>query len=113
MMNVLPIKANPQPQSHMKGIENSMKRIAALLVLLCTMTFLSAAYAGTPKYRTGTHARSYSTARQPSASRPYYGGGKHTTSHGGQYPGETNSHHRDGHYSNWQTGNRYGIHKPR
>jgi hypothetical protein len=73
-----------------KKVENPMKQIAALLVLLCTMTFLSAAYAGTP----------------------YYGGGKHTTSHGGQYPGATNSHHRDGHYSNWQSGNRYGVHKP-
>jgi hypothetical protein len=89
-----------------------MKRIAALLVLLCIMTFLSAAYAGTSKYGTRPYTRNYSTPRQPSASRPYYGGGKHTTSHGGQYPGETNSHHRDGHYSNWQTGNRYGIHKP-
>ena len=89
-----------------------MDRIAALLALLCIMASLSAAYASTPKHQTGTHSRTYSAARHSSASRPYYGGGKHTTSHGGQYPGATNSHHKHGHYNNWRTGNRYGIHKP-
>jgi hypothetical protein len=89
-----------------------MKRLAAILILLCIMVSLCAAHAATPKYRTGTHARTYSTARHSSASRPYYGGGKHTTSHGGQYPGATNSHHKNGHYNNWRSGNRYGVHKP-
>lgn len=89
-----------------------MKRIAAMLALLCIMLSPPAAYAGTPKYRTGTHAKTYSTARRSSASRLYYGGDKHTTSHGGQYPGATNAHHRNGHYQNWRTANRYGVHKP-
>jgi len=89
-----------------------MKRLAALLAFLSIMVSLSAAHAGTPKYRTGTHTKTYSAAHHSSASRPYYGGGKHTTSHGGQYPGATNSHHRNGHYQNWRTANRYGVHQP-
>ena len=98
--------------SRRKGVHNFMKRFAAILTLLCIMVSLCAAHAANPKYRTGTHARTYSTARRSSASRPYYGGGKHTASHGGQYPGATNSHHRNGHYNNWRSGNRYGVHKP-
>ena len=43
-------------------------------------------------------------------SRPYYGGGHHSTSHGGDYPGSTNSHHKGGHYQNYSSNNRYGIH---
>ncbi|MHB1674729.1 MAG: hypothetical protein ACYCSP_10845 [Acidobacteriaceae bacterium] len=89
-----------------------MKRFAAMLALLCIMPFLPVAYASTRKHPTGIHARAYSTACHSSASRRYYGGGKHTTSHGGQYPGATNSHHRNGHYQNWRTANRYGVHKP-
>jgi len=27
---------------------------------------------------------------------PYYGGGHHTTSHGGSYPGSINAHHKGG-----------------
>jgi len=97
-----------------RGEEKSMKRLAFMLALLGIIISLSSAtYAGTPKYRTGTHAKTYSMARHPSTSRPYYGGGKHTTPHGGQYPGATNSHHRNGHYNNWRTGNRYGVHKLR
>jgi hypothetical protein len=34
--------------------------------------------------------------------RPYYGGGKHTTSHGGSYPGSSGSSHRGGHYKEHQ-----------
>jgi hypothetical protein len=97
-----------------KGEERPMKRLAFMLALLGIIVSLSsAAYAGTPKYRTGTHAKTFSTARHPSSSRPYYGGGMHATPHGGQYPGATNSHHRNGHYNNWRTGNRYGVHKLR
>jgi hypothetical protein len=44
-------------------------------------------------------------------SHPYYGGGHHTTSHGGHYTGSTNSHHRGGHYVNASTNNTYGRHK--
>jgi hypothetical protein len=47
-----------------------------------------------------------------SSSRPYYGEGKHTTSHGGHYQGEKNSHHKGGHYKNPKTNNNYGKHKP-
>jgi hypothetical protein len=89
-----------------------MKRIAAMLALLGIILSLPPAYASTPKHPAETHSRTYSAARHSSASRPYYGGGKHTTSHGGQYPGATNSHHRNGHYQNWRTANRYGVHKP-
>jgi len=45
--------------------------------------------------------------------RPYYGGGHHTTSHGGHYAGGSGSSHRGGHYRNPATHNRYGIHKAR
>jgi hypothetical protein len=45
-------------------------------------------------------------------SRPYYGGGRHSKSHGGTYPRSTNSHHKGGHYRNPRTNNRYGHHKP-
>ncbi len=44
---------------------------------------------------------------------PYYGGGHHTKSHGGSYPGSTNSHHRNGHYRNYKTVNTYGRHRRR
>ena len=44
---------------------------------------------------------------------PYYGGGHHTTSHGGYYAGSTNAHHRGGHYKNYRTVNTYGRHKRR
>lgn len=94
-------------------IRRNVRRIAAMLALLCIMVSLSAAYAGTPKYRTGTHAKTYSTVRHSSALRPYYGGGHHTVSHGGRYYGSTDPHHRNGHYENWRSGNRYGVHKLR
>lgn len=42
---------------------------------------------------------------------PYYGGGRHTTSHGGHYSGGTGSHHHGGHYVNPRTSNTYGRHK--
>lgn len=62
-----------------------------------------------------THSRTYRTssgrARQPAADRPYYGGGHHTTSHGGKYYGATNAHHQNGHYNNWRSDNRYGVHQ--
>jgi hypothetical protein len=46
------------------------------------------------------------------AKGPYYGGGKHTTSHGGKYTGAKGSSHKGGHYTNPRTGNQYGSHKP-
>lgn len=44
-------------------------------------------------------------------SRPSYGGGKHTSSHGGSYQGGSGSAHHGGHYKNGNTGNQYGRHK--
>lgn len=60
--------------------------------------------------------RSYSshTYRAPRATTPrvYYGGGKHTVSHGGTYVGGTGgSSHKGGHYVNPRTNNHYGRHK--
>jgi hypothetical protein len=46
-----------------------------------------------------------------SGSRPYYGGGHHTESHGGHYQGATNSHHKGGHYVNPRTSDHYGRQK--
>ena len=45
------------------------------------------------------------------SSRPYYGGGHHTTSHGGHYSSGKGSSHKGGHYKNARTGNHYGRHK--
>ena len=45
-----------------------------------------------------------------SSPRPYYGGGNHTTSHGGTFVGGVGSSHLGGVYVNSNTGNRYGIH---
>jgi hypothetical protein len=94
-----------------------MKKPILMLVVWCLL--LSFAYAMGPRKhpamarpRTYRAYRTYSsTARQPAADRPYYGGGHHTTSHGGKYYGATNAHHRDGHYNNWRSSNRYGVHK--
>ena len=41
-----------------------------------------------------------------------YGGGHHTSSHGGTYSGgNSGSSHKGGHYINRNTGNHYGTHK--
>ncbi len=51
-------------------------------------------------------------ARGYRAPRPYYGGGHHTTSHGGNYMGAYGgSSHKGGHYSNAMTASRYGRHR--
>ena len=42
--------------------------------------------------------------------RFYYGGGKHTTSHGGTYVGGSGSSHKGGHYIG-PHGHQYGRHK--
>ena len=55
----------------------------------------------------------YGSHPRPTSSRPYYGGGHHTTSHGGSDPGSVNPYHRVGHYVNPRSSNRYGVHKPR
>ncbi len=50
-------------------------------------------------------------AQHHSNSRPNYGGGKHSKSHGGHYQGQQNSHHKGGHYKNPRTSDQYGRHK--
>jgi len=53
-----------------------------------------------------------SAEAQHHGSRPNYGGGKHSKSHGGHYQGQQNSHHKGGHYKNPKTSDQYGRHKP-
>jgi hypothetical protein len=44
--------------------------------------------------------------------RPSYGGGHHTSSHGGRYSGSySGSSHKGGSYRNVRTSNHYGTHK--
>ncbi|MGY3347186.1 putative membrane protein [Bradyrhizobium sp. USDA 4459] len=43
--------------------------------------------------------------------RVSYGGGHHTSSHGGSFAGGSGSSHRGGTYVNSRTGNRYGTHQ--
>jgi hypothetical protein len=56
-----------------------------------------------------------STPTTTTSIRPAYSGETHTESHGGTYIGETNSHHKDGQYTNPNSipvGSRvYGTHK--
>ena len=46
-----------------------------------------------------------------SGGRHYYGGGHHTSSHGGSYSGGHGSSHRGGHYNSPYGGHHYGRHK--
>jgi hypothetical protein len=46
-----------------------------------------------------------------SGSRVSYGGGHHTTSHGGTFVGGSGSSHKGGTYRNFRTGNQYGTHQ--
>jgi hypothetical protein len=50
-------------------------------------------------------------AQRKTTPRPHYGGGHHTESHGGAYPGGQGRSHKGGHYRNSRTANRYGTHK--
>jgi hypothetical protein len=92
---------------------NRIKRTATILVLVCIIG--SAAHGNTQRHRPAAQHRTYSTARSSSArfaSHPYYGGGKHTISHGGSYPGSMNPSHKYGHYQSPITGTRtYGSHQ--
>jgi len=78
----------------------------AAVLLSCAMAFHSASATARrvapPRLGGGHH----------SSTRPVYGGGHHTNSHGGSYPGEVNANHKNGHYKNWRSANRYGVHKP-
>lgn len=86
-----------------------------LMVVLCFALLLGASgSASTHRYRSATtYTGHHSTSSRSSASRPYYGGGHHTKPHGGRYPGSTSGHHKNGHYRNWRTGDRYGVHQAR
>jgi hypothetical protein len=50
-------------------------------------------------------------ARGGRGGRVSYGGGHHTTSHGGTFVGSAGSSHKGGTYRNYSTGNQYGTHK--
>jgi hypothetical protein len=64
-------------------------------------------------HSSSTHNSHSTRTNSAHSSRPNYGGGKHTESHGGQYPGSTNSNHKNGHYRSPVTGqDQYGKHKP-
>ncbi len=85
-----------------------------LLVVLSVVLLLGASgIASTYRSHSKTFTARHSTPRRVSAPRPYYGGGHHTKSHGGKYPGSMNAHHKNGHYQNWRTGNSYGVHQAR
>ena len=46
------------------------------------------------------------------AQRPYYGGGRHTTSHGGTYTrSQSGSSHKGGRYTSPTGSHQYGRHK--
>ena len=94
-------------------VYNAMNPRALVIALFCFLLSLPAAFATTHRtYSPRPSSSHHNTARSSSAVRPNYGGGHHTTSHGGNYPGETNAHHKNGHYRNWRSANRYGVHKP-
>jgi hypothetical protein len=83
-----------------------MNRIAPLILALLLLTT-------GPALAQRVSDSTSSPRTHNSASRPYYGGGNHTTPHGGHFDGETNSHHKGGHYTNPRSNNQYGVHKPR
>jgi len=95
-------------------MRKSMKSMALTFALFCaTLASLTASAATHGTHLSRPTSAHHNTAHSPSVSRPFYGGGHHTTSHGGTYPGETNANHKNGHYRNWRSANRYGVHKPR
>jgi hypothetical protein len=71
-----------------------MKRILATLLLIL---YIAGPYALAQRAHSG-------------GPRPYYGGGHHTSSHGGSY-GTAGSSHRGGHYTSQAGSHRYGRHK--
>ena len=55
------------------------------------------------------HSYTHTTSRS-TGNRPYYGGVKHTVSHGGSY-GVSSSSHKGGHYTSTTGSHLYGRHK--
>jgi len=53
----------------------------------------------------------YNAEARGSGSRPHYGGGHHSKSHGGKYLGGHGSSHKGGEYVNPKSNDRYGTHK--
>jgi hypothetical protein len=95
-------------------MRRSMKLKALTFALFfATLASLAASAATHGTYLSRPSSAHHDTVHSPSVSRPFYDGGHHTTSHGGSYPGETNANHKNGHYRNWRSTNRYGVHKPR
>lgn len=80
-----------------------LRRFSALLMALTL--FVPCAFSSP---RSSGHSHAYS--RSSAGSRPYYGGGHHTSSHGGSY-GVSGSSHRGGHYTSATGSHHYGRHK--
>src|SRR4051794_10892221 len=87
------------------------RMLARFRMLFFAPVLVAVALMSTPEAAQCASSHHYSSHPRSTASRPYYGGGHHTTSHGGSYPGSVNTHHKNGHYSNPRSGNRYGIHQ--
>ena len=70
------------------------------------------AFVGTPAFSQRSHSSGSrsSYSRSSTSSRPYYGGGHHTESHGGSY-GVSGSSHKGGHYTSSTGSHHYGRHK--
>ena len=104
-----------------------MKKVFYLLTIITLSVIELSAQTkkdGTPDMRYKANKQTYSTpitttttsrysAPSTKTSRPVYNGSTHITSHGGTYPGSTNSHHKNGSYANPSSINRYGVHKKR
>lgn len=76
-------------------------RILSLLIIWSILDFSFPADANARGGGHGSH----------SGGRISYGGGHHTTSHGGAFVGGSGSSHRGGTYSNPASGKQYGTHK--
>ncbi|MGL3104689.1 hypothetical protein [Bradyrhizobium sp. BR 1432] len=90
---VIPHRLRLDTFPHSKGAGEMMKLIAVVAGLLLLGMIGQA------------------NARGGHGGRVSYGGGHHTTSHGGSYLGGSGSSHRGGTYVNSRTGNRYGTHR--
>jgi len=87
-----------------------MKRSTILAITICALVLVANAQPCFAKSGRGGSGYKSSTSTRSSA-RPYYGGGYHTSSHGGAYIGGAGASHAGGKYSNPASGNRYGIHQ--
>lgn len=89
---------NAALEFHFHGFSrgDGMKKLRLVLPLLASLAMLAVSDSSWAK---GSHG-----------GRVYYGGGKHSSSHGGHYAGGSGSSHRGGKYGNSSSGNRYGRH---